>query len=194
MSEAGEAPRCPSGGRGGGSGAVLPHLVVVVVQVGVGALQLHHLDLGDPLLLLLAHQVAVGISGAPVPRGPASVPMGAPNTQVSRQTPAVTGGAVLADSPPAALQPLSEQAAVLRVQVGGVVPDGGYGRGRAHSVAVWRRRAPKKRSETAARQQGRAGTTTMKTCNLKINRTLKCNPPLITGGLCLCPPPAGQGG
>lgn len=50
------------------------HLVVVVIQVWVSALQLHHLDLGDPFLLLLSHQVTVGVSAAPVPSGPAAVP------------------------------------------------------------------------------------------------------------------------
>jgi len=37
------------------------YLIVIVIQVGVGALQLHHLDLGHPVLLPLQHEVGVGV-------------------------------------------------------------------------------------------------------------------------------------
>lgn len=51
------------------------NLVVVVIQIGVSTLQLHHLDLSDPLLLFLSHQVTVGVPAAPVPPSPAAVPV-----------------------------------------------------------------------------------------------------------------------
>lgn len=58
--------------------------------------------------------------------------------------------------PSSVLHALGEHAAVLRVQVSGVVSDGrrvvgqAVGRGRAHAVTVWRRRPPKERPETTA--------------------------------------------
>lgn len=58
--------------------------------------------------------------------------------------------------PSAVLHALGEHAAVLRVEVSGVVSDGrrvvdwAVGWRRAHSVTVWRRRAPEERPETTA--------------------------------------------
>lgn len=37
------------------------YLVVIVIQVGISALELHHLDLGHPILLPLQHEVGVRI-------------------------------------------------------------------------------------------------------------------------------------
>lgn len=37
------------------------YLVVIIIQVGISALQLHHLDLGHPVLFPLQHEVGVGI-------------------------------------------------------------------------------------------------------------------------------------
>lgn len=37
------------------------YLVIIIIQVGVSALQLHHLDLGHPVLFPLQHEVGVGI-------------------------------------------------------------------------------------------------------------------------------------
>lgn len=37
------------------------YLVIEIVQVGVSALQLHHLDFRDPILLSLQHEIGVGI-------------------------------------------------------------------------------------------------------------------------------------
>lgn len=51
-------------------------LIVVVVQVRVCTLELHHLDLGHPLFLLLGHQITVGVSAATVSSSPATVPAG----------------------------------------------------------------------------------------------------------------------
>lgn len=42
------------------------YLVIVVVQVRISALQLHHLYAGHPVFLLLSHQITVGVSDPPV--------------------------------------------------------------------------------------------------------------------------------
>lgn len=41
------------------------YLVIVVIQIRIRALKLHHLDSGDPLFLSLSHQIAVGVSVFP---------------------------------------------------------------------------------------------------------------------------------
>lgn len=52
------------------------HLVIVVIQVRVSALQLHHLNAGHPVLLPLRHQVTVGVPDSPVPNPAPSVTEG----------------------------------------------------------------------------------------------------------------------
>lgn len=52
------------------------NLIVVVIQIWVCTLQLHHLDLSYPLLLFLSHQITVGVPAAPVPSSPATIPIG----------------------------------------------------------------------------------------------------------------------
>lgn len=37
------------------------YLIIIIIQVGISALQLHHLDLGHPVLFPLQHEVGVGI-------------------------------------------------------------------------------------------------------------------------------------
>jgi len=37
------------------------YLVIEIVQVGISALQLHHLDFRDPILLSLQHEVGIGV-------------------------------------------------------------------------------------------------------------------------------------
>lgn len=37
------------------------YLVIEIVQVGISALQLHHLDFRDPILLSLQHEIGIGI-------------------------------------------------------------------------------------------------------------------------------------
>lgn len=37
------------------------HLVIVVIQVGILTLQLHHLHLDDPVLLLVSHEPSIGV-------------------------------------------------------------------------------------------------------------------------------------
>ena len=61
-------------------------LVVVVVQVGVSTLQLHHLDLRHPLLLSLGHEVAVWVSVPPVPSDPSPVTGETERTSVTSHT------------------------------------------------------------------------------------------------------------
>lgn len=43
-----------------------PYLVIVVIQIRIGALKLHHLDSRYPFFLSLCHQIAVRISVVPV--------------------------------------------------------------------------------------------------------------------------------
>lgn len=37
------------------------YLIIIIIQVGISALQLHHLDFGHPVLFPLQHEVGVGI-------------------------------------------------------------------------------------------------------------------------------------
>lgn len=50
------------------------YLIIVVIEIRICALQLHHLDFGYPLLFFLSHQVTVGISTSAVPSSPAMIP------------------------------------------------------------------------------------------------------------------------
>ena len=62
-------------------GSSKTHLIVVVIQVRISTLQLHHLDFGYPFLFFLSHQVTVGVSAAPVPSRPAAIPSWQINTK-----------------------------------------------------------------------------------------------------------------
>ena len=41
--------------------ALAIYLVIEIIQVGISALQLHHLDFRDPILLPLQHEISIGI-------------------------------------------------------------------------------------------------------------------------------------
>lgn len=47
--------------KGQRADAAPKYLVIIIIQVGVSALQLHHLDLGHPVLFPLQHEVGIGI-------------------------------------------------------------------------------------------------------------------------------------
>lgn len=49
------------------------YLIVVVIQVRISALELHHLDARHPLLLLLGHQVTIGVPAPPIPSSATTV-------------------------------------------------------------------------------------------------------------------------
>lgn len=51
------------------------YLIIVIIQIRICALQLHHLDFGHPLLFFLSHQVTVGISTSTVPSSSAMFPV-----------------------------------------------------------------------------------------------------------------------
>lgn len=51
------------------------YLIIIVIQIRICALQLHHLDFGHPLLFFLSHQVTVRISTSAVPSSPAMIPV-----------------------------------------------------------------------------------------------------------------------
>lgn len=72
------------------------YLVIEIVQVRVSALQLHHLDFRDPILLSLQHEVGIGVlpevvlMTAPVTSsvsGPIETPVLTENTHSGAFTP-----------------------------------------------------------------------------------------------------------
>lgn len=49
------------------------YLIIVVIEIRICALQLHHLDFGYPFLFFLSHQVTVGISTSAVSSSPTMI-------------------------------------------------------------------------------------------------------------------------